>query len=110
MRAPRGPAHTSSGKVNHLGRWGGFGTCNLREWWEGHTPRRKLTASRSGRGAATLPGIPVLQNHTRGTKGTTGSPHGATATPCQQARMCYAEPSPPRRTERPGTKARAEPP
>ena len=101
-----GPAHTSSGKVKRLGCRGGFGTYNLREWYEGHIPRRKLTASMSGRGAATLPGIPILRSPTRGTRRTTGSPHGATPTPCQRARMCHAEPSPPRWTERPGTTAR----
>ena len=37
----------------------GFGTYNLREWYEGHTPRRKLTASIRKRGAATLPGIRI---------------------------------------------------
>ena len=110
VRAPRGPARTSSGKVTRLGRRGGYGTYNLREWYEGHDPRRKLTKSLSGRGAATLPGIPVLRNSTRGTQGTTGAPHGATPTPNQRARICYAEPNPPRRTERPGTTAQAEPP
>ena len=110
IRAPRGPVHTSSGKVKRLGPRGGFGTHNLREWYEGQTPRRKLTPSISGRGAATLPSIPILRNPTRGTQGTTGSPHGATPTPYQRAPMCYAEPSSPRRTERPGRTARAEPP
>ena len=110
IRAPRGPAHTSSGKVKRLGRRGAFGTYNLRKWYEGHTPRRKLTASTSGRGAARLPGIPIAGNPNRGTRGTTGLPHGATPVPCQRAQMCYAEPSPPRRTERPGATARAEPP
>ena len=57
-----------------------------------------------------LPGIPVLRNPTRGTQGATGSPHGATPTPYQRARICYAEPNPPHRTERPGTTAQAEPP
>ena len=107
---PRGPAHTSSGKVKRLGRRGGYGAYNLRKWYEGHTPHRKLTTSISGRGAATLPGIPILRSPTRGTRGTTGSPHGATPTPCQRARVCYAEPNPPRRTEHPGTTAQAEPP
>ena len=32
IRAPRGPAQTSSGKVKRLRRRGGFGTYNLREW------------------------------------------------------------------------------
>ena len=92
------------------GTLGGLGTYNLREWYEGHTPRGKLTASRSERGASILPSTPLLQNPTRGTQGATGSPHGAhkPASPCQQAQMCYAEPSPPHRTERPGTRARAE--
>ena len=70
MRAPQGRTRTSSGKVNRLGRWGGFGKYNLREWYEGHIPRRKLT------GAWTLPSIPFLRTSTRGTQGTTGSPHG----------------------------------
>ena len=34
-----------------------------------------------GRGAATLPGTPVLHNPTRGMRGDTSSPHGAASTP-----------------------------
>ena len=70
--------------VQRLGRRGGFGTYNLHEIYEGHTPRRKLTASMSGRGAATLPGIPILRNPTRGTRGTTGSPQGPTPSPASR--------------------------
>ena len=46
-----------------------------------------------------MPGIPILRNRTRGTRGTSDSQHGATPTPCQRAQMCYAEPNPPRQTE-----------
>ena len=35
----------------------------------------------TGRGAATLPGTPVLHNPTRGMRGATSSPHGAAPTP-----------------------------
>ena len=108
VRAPRGPARTSSRKVARLGRRGGYGIYNLRVWYEGHAPRRKLTKSMSERGAATLPVIPILRNPNWGTRGNTGSPQGATPTPCQRARMCYAESNPPRRTERPGTTAQAD--
>ena len=88
----------------------GYGTYNLCEWYGGHTPRRQLTTSIRGRGAGTLPGTPVLQNPTRGMRGATSSPHGAAPAPCQQARVCYAEPNPPHRTERPDTTAQAEAP
>ena len=56
------------GKLNAWDAWGGFCTCNLRKWYEGHTPRRKLTVSRSERGAASLPVISVLRNLNRGTQ------------------------------------------
>ena len=71
--------------------------CQL--WWAGH-------------GASTLTSTPFLRTPTRGTQGTMGSPHGARepASSCRRARGCYAEPSPLRRTERPDTKAGAEPP
>ena len=46
-----------------------------------------------GRGAATLPGTPVLHNPTRGMRGATSSPHRPRQPPCQQARVCYAEPN-----------------
>ena len=98
------------GKLHALDARGGYGTYNLRELYERRAPRRKLTKSLSGRGAATLPDFPVLRSPTRGTRGATSSPHGATPTPYQQARICYAEPKPPRRTERPGITAQAEPP
>ena len=72
---------------------------------------RKLTASRSERGAATLTGVPFLRTPPRGTQGTMGSLHGTRepAGSCRREQECFAEPSPLRRTERPGTKARAKP-
>ena len=88
-------------KVTRLGRWWGYGTYKLRERYEGHAPGRKLTKTFSGRGVATLPGVPVLRNATRGTREATGSPQGATPTRYQRARMCYAEPNPPRRIPAP---------
>ena len=63
-------------------------------------------------GASTLTSNPFLRTPTRGTQGATGSPH-ATREPAGSSRQtgkCYAEPSPPRRTKRPDTRARAEPP
>ena len=111
--APRGQKASGTRKIKPqtsnlkcLRRRGGSGTYHLRESYEGHTPRRKLTASLSGKGAAKLPGIPILQSPIRGTRVPTGSPHRATPSPCQRARMCYAEPSSPRQAERPGSRGR----
>ena len=56
---------------------------------------------------------PVLLSYTT-LPGACGGPQahhtGPRRPPCQQARVCYAEPNLPRRTERPDTTAQAEPP
>ena len=99
-------------KLNAWDAWTDSAHVTCENGAKENIPRRRLTASRSVRGASTLASIPFLRTPIWGTQGTKGSPHGTreAAGYCQRARVCYAGSSLPHRTERPDTRARAEPP
>ena len=87
------------GRSNAWDAGGGFGTYNLRECYKGHTPSRTPTASISGRGAATLPGISILQNSSGARKAGAGARHTGPRRPPASGHGCVT-PSPARHAGR----------